>query len=1093
MATTYSGYRAQRSGFNATPVGGPAPTPAVPDSQPNPTRGTASRANRAVPAMHTTSGSGGMVRNNSARARARKRAEQADIAIGEAVANYADVVQESQLGSFVRREFEMMRRHRDTLGVSERLIHCLRAFNGEYSPTQLHDIKKLGGSEAFARLTAVKARTLMALLSELYLGNERPWELSPTPTPSLPDDVTEAIDTLIAAEQTAKRAANTAETPPGAAPLPLPDAGGSEAEEERRDELLADAMRAAKEKAAVEARAAADALDDELVEGGFYGALTQFIAHFATFPLGILKGPFYQAKKRVRYVGGQPQVVTETRQAFSAPSPFDVWFSPGVHSPSDGNVIERIRFAAQDLERLADDSTADTIRSVLAAHPDGFVEAFTSSVENARREEEARESPLLNETGLYDVLEFHGWVRGDVLLGDPLTAALTVPGSTDPLDPLKHYHCTIRILSSAVLSAHLNPDPLERAIYHTASFEPVPGSVYGRGLPEALVDTQGLANAALRALINNIAFACLPGDTIVYRQPRAGKKRLKAQREVTLDELWAQKHRPNSGLRRNVLRALDETTGKFIAQRVKDIHYNGEQDVFAVTTKAGYRIEATHNHRFMSADGQWRTLGQFAPGDFIAVNGADRPLAERRTGIRESHPTVDLAALPPTAVMTPEQAVVDHEAHVARTLVQGNVLLLPGTRTCPDCGTPLSSNPKAQRCRPCHGKNSVWNRKQAEEALTNRDASATTARGRKLVKEQLKPACESCGTADRLHIHHVDRDPWNCQPSNLMTLCEPCHKDWHARHDHFGKDPFLHNYLDYDRIVSIAWVGVKRVYDLEMETPHHNFIANGFVSHNSGPMVGLNTAVVGETENTTELHPWKQFHYVADPAAPTALPIIFFQPSDNAASLLGVLEKAMQLADEVTAIPRYAAGSDRAGGAARTASGLAQLQGNVARLVRFVAKGIDTGVLTPVLSVLYDMKLLTDSSGLFRGDETIRPLGVQAAQKQEAERMRAMEMLQITANPIDAQLLGPDGRLMLLEEVAANLGFDEKKLASILTKRRKQLEQQGVDPTANPAATGNPPAAPSQAQEGPAAPIQGMMQPRSPEAIDRATGGPQRQ
>lgn len=736
-STTYTDYMSQRP----TPVGGFGG--AIANDTGAPQGPDTTRADRSRKSSSPL--------RKSTRAKLAKAAEEADEAINDAISSYADEQNGSDLGGFVRREFEQARRHRDTSGVSERMLHCLRAYNGEYSPTQLAEIQKLGGSEAFARITAVKCRTLVALLSELYLGPERPWRLEPTPVPSLPEDITASVETLVDGERQAMMA-SAGVLPVGAAPF-----ADESALDARREALMADALRAAKEKAAAAADAATERLDDDLVEGQFYAALRAFLFHFSLFPVAILKGPFYRMTKKVAYVDGKPTVVSRPLQFYNAPSPFDVWFGPGVQRPEDGPVFERIPYARQDLEALADLDTynGEAINSFLAAHPSGFSESFLSSVEQGRRDEESRESALMNDSGLYDMLEFHGWVRGDVLASDAAFVDQTPPDEED-IDPLRSYHVTIRMVADMVVSAHFNPDPLERPIYHTASFEEVPGSVYGRGLPEVLVDSQGLGNAALRALINNIGLA-------------------------------------------------------------------------------------------------------------------------------------------------------------------------------------------------------------------------------------------------------------------------------------------------------------------------------------SGPQVAMNTGVMSETEDTGTMFPWKRWPFVADPAAPTAPPIVFFQPTDNSQSLFAVLEKAMLLADEMSAIPRYAAGSDRVSGAARTASGLAQLQGNVSRLVRHTAKGIDESVIAPKLQFLYDMRMLDPDDTTFRGDETIVPLGVQSAAKAEAERMRAIEFLQLTANPIDAQLLGPDGRLLLLAEVADNLGFDERKLGAVLTKRREQLEKQGVDPTAAPAAQGGP-QAPRQPEEGdqrPQASLEGAVRPRT--------------
>jgi len=39
--------------------------------------------------------------------------------------------------------------------------------------------------------------------------------------------------------------------------------------------------------------------------------------------------------------------------------------------------------------------------------------------------------------------------------------------------------------------------------------------------------------------------------------------------------------------------------------------------------------------------------------------------------------------------------------------------------------------------------------------------------------------CEKCGATRNLHIHHLDFNPANNAPANLMTLCGSCHQKWH--------------------------------------------------------------------------------------------------------------------------------------------------------------------------------------------------------------------------------------------------------------------------------------------------------------------------
>jgi ribonucleoside-diphosphate reductase alpha chain len=113
----------------------------------------------------------------------------------------------------------------------------------------------------------------------------------------------------------------------------------------------------------------------------------------------------------------------------------------------------------------------------------------------------------------------------------------------------------------------------------------------------------------------------------------------------------------------------------------------------------------------------------------------------------------------------------------------------------------------------------------------------TTARQRKECKSYKKDICEMCGCPDdgsiRFERHHIDHNPYNNDHDNLMYLCVKCHQKEEAKYRTFG-DYYSHKYLSFDKIIDIRYTGEERVYDLQMEAPNHNFVANGFISHNSG-------------------------------------------------------------------------------------------------------------------------------------------------------------------------------------------------------------------------------------------------------------------
>ena len=201
------------------------------------------------------------------------------------------------------------------------------------------------------------------------------------------------------------------------------------------------------------------------------------------------------------------------------------------------------------------------------------------------------------------------------------------------------------------------------------------------------------------------------------------------------------------------------------------------------------------------------------------------------------------------------------------------------------------------------------------------------------------------------------------------------------------------------------------------------------MSISSGPQVVVNDERLSPDEDGEQMYPWKRWHVQSDPMGNnSAPPINFFQPSSNAQELLGVYQKFVDMADELSAIPKYLAGSGATGGAGRTASGLAMLMGNASKILQTVAANIDRDVLDPLLSALYDMVMLTDTSGMLTGEEKVRVLGVSVAVQKETQRARQLEFLQITANPIDTQIMGPKGRAAILRNVATTIGLPGEQI-----------------------------------------------------------------
>jgi hypothetical protein len=155
------------------------------------------------------------------------------------------------------------------------------------------------------------------------------------------------------------------------------------------------------------------------------------------------------------------------------------------------------------------------------------------------------------------------------------------------------------------------------------------------------------------------------------------------------------------------------------------------------------------------------------------------------------------------------------------------------------------------------------------------------------------------------------------------------------------------------------------------------------------------------------------------------------------------------------------------------------LMSNAQKVLQTVASNVDEDVMDPLLSYLYDMIMLTDTSGILTGEEQVRVRGTTVAMQRESERQKQLQFLQITANPIDMQIVGEIGRARVLRAISSDLGLpddivpDDQTLQSQLDAQKQMMaagqavaahgQAQGQPPQPG-AATGHPPPGPEQAQ-----------------------------
>jgi hypothetical protein len=235
----------------------------------------------------------------------------------------------------------------------------------------------------------------------------------------------------------------------------------------------------------------------------------------------------------------------------------------------------------------------------------------------------------------------------------------------------------------------------------------------------------------------------------------------------------------------------------------------------------------------------------------------------------------------------------------------------------------------------------------------------------------------------------------------------------------------------------------------------------------SGPQVGVNIDRIAPGEKVGQIFPWKIWQFNNDPMGNGGMPITFFQPQSNAAELMGVYDKFSQMADEYSGIPRYMTGTEGTPGAGRTASGLSMMVGNASKVIKSLVGSIDIRITRPLLKRLFDWKMQHDPEFKYRGDLNIIPRGALSLQVKEAANQARMQFMQMTLNPLDSQLMGPEGRIALLREAAKNLNMNPDSVVPSVSKlRMRQIQAQqaqagmqqpgGQQGGTTPEQTGNP-------------------------------------
>ena len=388
-----------------------------------------------------------------------------------------------------------------------KMLKSVRARRGEYDPDKLAQLREQGSATIYMMLTSNKCRAASSWLRDTLVtsSDDKPWTIKPGAIPDLPPNQVESI-----MQQAHQEVAQLymAGTPPT-----------DQQVRERLLEMKDMAMSHLKDMATRTAERMEVKMTDQLQEGNWSKAFSDFLDDITTFPSAFIKGPVVRKRPKMKWVPGQNgqfklDVQDQLCLEWERVDPFNIYPAADANDVNDGSLIERHKLQRSDLQALmgVEGYSDGAIRMVLEEYGKGGLRDWIYvDMNKAAAEGKSTMGVQQNPSQLIDALQYWGNVQGQLLRDWGMTED-EVP------DPLMDYPIEAWVIGHWVIKAVINPDPLGRKPYYKASYEEVPGAYWGNSVADLCRDAQDICNAAARALVNNMSIAS--GPQVVYNIDR---------------------------------------------------------------------------------------------------------------------------------------------------------------------------------------------------------------------------------------------------------------------------------------------------------------------------------------------------------------------------------------------------------------------------------------------------------------------------------------------------------------------------------------------------------------------------------------------
>jgi thymidylate synthase ThyX len=322
-----------------------------------------------------------------------------------------------------------------------------------------------------------------------------------------------------------------------------------------------------------------------------------------------------------------------------------------------------------------------------------------------------------------------------------------------------------------------------------------------RNIAVKFIVNRAVTHELVRHRVSSFLQECLTGDTVV--------KSFNGHKSWSMKELHRMFHDKRCGLARSAIRIrVKDKEGEIVPSRILNVFESGEKEVFLVKTRNGKSIKSSIDHIYFTEIGE-RRLEDIKVGDKVWMNGRAIHVAWlREEYLVKNRMRKDIA-----------DEIGMSDAWLGKKIrefgLQKPKPMYPGRKPGYGVKGMFSDEDKSHISQRMRGSgNHKW---------VGDEVTAGGARSRLHRHDNARRHVCVCGSV-AMEMHHIDRNPLNNNHENIEYCCLNCHR---ARHKEGVTIAWL------DEIVSIEPCGKEMTYDLEVEHSAHNFVANGFIVHNS--------------------------------------------------------------------------------------------------------------------------------------------------------------------------------------------------------------------------------------------------------------------